>query len=254
MIILLLILNKSNYGYAKGNNIGLKLADILGCKYAVVMNNDVVLKEKVVGKLISIMQKNSEIGVIGPRVIGPDGKPQGPFWKPGIFDYFFVAIFCPILYPFIKLRKLIFRSKLSKEIKRNGYSIVYRIIGCFMLIDLQKMKQVGWFDEKTFLYAEELILAERLLKHGYKTAYTDVVSIFHQHGMSTRYLGAKKIKAGFDSDIYYFKQYRGYGKIRLFLVKFGFLYRVCVKFIVFGLKSFFSQWFNSKKTTNCLCF
>lgn len=98
----ILVLNKRNYGYAKGNNIGLKLARKLGFKYAVIMNNDVKLKEPVTKTLLCVLQRTSDIkaAVVGPKVITINGKQQGPYMRPGIYSEFFLPIFAPILYPF----------------------------------------------------------------------------------------------------------------------------------------------------------
>lgn len=64
-----LILNSHNYGYAKGNNIGLKYVKRVGFRYAIVMNNDVILTEKVSSVLMDVLEKNPK-----GAVVGPDGK------------------------------------------------------------------------------------------------------------------------------------------------------------------------------------
>lgn len=228
-----LILNNENYGYAKGNNIGLKCAKKMGFKYAVVMNNDVILKEPVIDKLLPIMAKDSRIAVLGPRIIGPNGKDQGPYERPGLYNYFLFPFFFPILYPIRKLRSWMKRKKLQEKVSKDGFAVVYRVVGCFMLVDLEKLEQVGWFDENTFLYMEELILAEKLSSVGYKMAYTSLVSVHHEHEVSTRTFGLKKFLIGLESSLYYFKVYRKFGPIRLFLIKVGVLYRTFILVPVF---------------------
>lgn len=233
-----LILNKENYGYAKGNNIGLKYAKRMGYKYAVLMNNDVVLTEPLINKLLGIISKDKRIAVIGPKVIGPEGKPQGPFSKPGLYDCFFYPIFFPVLYPLNKLRSRVKKKNIEKECIAKGYCFTYRIMGCFMLADLNILEEVGWFDENTFLYAEELILAEKLLSAGYKIAYTSLANVFHQHEASTSDLGRERFLIQGKSDLYYFQNYRNFGPVRLFLIKIGLLYRA---FVLFPLLNFIKR-------------
>lgn len=224
----ILILNEKNYGYAKGNNIGLKFAKKMGFKYAILMNNDVELKDAVAQKLLTIMQSQNKIAIIGPKIIGSDGKQQGPFIKPGIYSEFVFPVFYPVLYGFEKFRTKYFHNKLKKEVLNKGYAEVYRLMGCFMLLDLDVLETINWLDENTFLYAEEMILAEKLQRIGYKTAFVPTVTVFHHHEASTKSLGNIRKMIQLQSDLYYYKNYRNYGPIKLFLVKIGRLYSVYI--------------------------
>lgn len=213
----ILLLLKDNYGYAKGNNFGLKLAYRLGYNYGIVSNNDVVIEKPVINKLLQIFEQSTNIGAIGPKVIGPRGESQGPFRKPSLYDYFFYPIFYPFIWPIKKI--------IHKNNKSTKSEYPYRLSGCFLVVDLTVFKKINWFDENTFLYAEESILAEKFRKIGYRMAYEDSVYIKHLHGATTEELGNKKrILQQLKSNLYYFKEYRNFGRLRLFLVKTGFLY------------------------------
>lgn len=234
-----LILNKENYGYAKGNNIGLKFARKLGYKYAVIMNNDVELRESTTDKLLNIMRNSEKIAVLGPNIIGPDGKPQGPFKRSGIYSEFVFPLLFPILYIPEKLSNKAFYNSLLRKSAETGYVYVYRVMGCFMLVDLEIMEKVGWFDENTFLYAEEPILSEKLERAGYKTAFVPYVTVFHHHETSTKsFFGKQRWLIQLNSDLYYYKNYRYFNSFELFLVKFGRLYRI---YILRKIKLFFKQ-------------
>ena len=216
----ILLLLDNNYGYAKGNNFGLKLARKLGYKYALVSNNDVVIEKPVLSVLMSVFNELEKAAVIGPRVYGPNGKRQGPSSKPNLYHYFFYPAFIPVLWP---IKKLI--TKIISRIRDGKTWYCYNLIGCFLLMDLDIMEKVGWFDENTFLYSEEVILAEKLEKVGYKMAYVDSVYIKHMHGQSTQKLGNKsRLLQELNANLYYFRRYRGYGPIRLAFIKAGFIY------------------------------
>jgi len=217
----ILLLSKENYGYAKGNNLGLKLAKSIGYKWAVVMNNDVALEGPIIKQLVELLRSDPSIAVIGPKVLGKDGKRQGPSEKPGIKSYFVFPILYPILYPFSKIIKQMRKRNLDEAKIKYPYAI----LGCFMMLDLSVMEKIDWFDEGTFLYAEEYILSEKIFKAGYKIGYTELVSIKHMHKATTSQLGKKRISSiQLESIMYYFEKYRGYGKCRLFLIKIGYLY------------------------------
>jgi GT2 family glycosyltransferase len=207
-----------NYGYAKGNNFGLKLARKLGFEYSLVSNNDIIIEKPLIETLMGKLDSEKDLALIGPRIIGLEGEQQGPYKKPTLFDQFWVPFFMPL---FTIVNKLMF-NRISKMLMEVDNPYPYRIMGCFMLIKTDIMEEVGYFDEKTFLYAEELILTEKLLAKGYKTGYYHHVSIKHMHGFSTEDLGNKKrFLLNLDSDLYYFKKYREYGAFKLFLVKMG---------------------------------
>lgn len=216
---ILLLLDK-NYGYAKGNNFGLKLAQKLGYKYALISNNDVVVEKPVLKRLILAFNELESVAVVGPRVYGPNGKRQGPSPKPNLYHYFFYPVFIPILWPMKKLM-----TKITSKINNGRTRYCYSLIGCFMLMNLDVVEKVGWFDENTFLYAEENILAEKLERVGCRMAYVDSVYIKHMHGQSTQKLGNKsRLLQLLNAELYYFRRYRGYGPIKLALVKAGFIY------------------------------
>jgi len=216
----ILLLLDNNYGYAKGNNFGLKLARKLGYKYALVSNNDVVIEKPVLSVLMSAFNELENVAVVGPRVYDPNRKRQGPYSKPNLYQNFFYPVFIPVLWP---IKKLII--KIISRIRDGKTRYCYSLIGCFLLMDLDVIEKVGWFDENTFLYAEEIILAEKLEKVGYKMAYVDSVYIKHMHGQSTQKLGnTNRSLQGLNANLYYFRRYRGYGTIRLGLVKAGFVY------------------------------
>lgn len=219
--VILYILNK-NYGYAKGNNFGLKLADLLGYKYAIIANNDVILEEEVIEKLLQFVSTNEDICVVGPKIIGPTGERQGPFFKPNLFSEFFYPIFFFWIYPF-------YRAFKSFLLSYKKIIFPYRLTGCFMLMKLDCMRKINFFDENTFLYAEEPILAEKLKSIGKKTAYIDDIYVKHFHGSSViKYKRKKRFILQLESNLYYFKKYRNYGKLKLFLVKVGSYYKFIV--------------------------
>ncbi len=228
----MLILLNNNYGYAKGNNFGLKLAYQLGHKYALISNNDVVIEQAVLEDLLAIMERNDDISIIGPAVYDRNGKKQGPFKKPTLYKYFFYPLFSPVIWP---IKKALGYASKRDSLASGDFQYVYSVMGCFMLVRLNMLKAVDWFDENTFLYAEELILSEKLERAGYKVAYKDSTYVKHMHGGSSSDFENKTIKSvGLQSELYYLRNYRNYGSIKLFLAKVGINY---MNFVLVPVKS-----------------
>lgn len=216
----ILMLLDNNYGYAKGNNFGLKLAKKLGFLYAVISNNDIKIEKPVVERLVDVIQSYENVAVVGPKILGIDGRTQGPFKKPGIKEYIVYPLLYPLIYPLLRLRRIIIDRIHKGSGSEEEVSFPFRLMGCFMLVNLEILEKVGYFSEETFLYAEELILSEKLERLGYRTAYYPKVSVIHLHGETTKSLSYKKMYfMDVESNAIYLRNYRKYPEILIVLFK-----------------------------------
>lgn len=213
-----LLLLKENYGYSKGNNFGLRLAQKLGFEYSIVANNDVSLDIPVISKMLEIMKTDKSIAIVGPKVVDRFGKTQGPFKRPSLIDEFWK----PLLFPIFWAKKVLV-SSLNRNMESASHTVFpFAVSGCFFLVRNSSMKNAGNFDENTFLYMEEIILSERLRNQSMKVAYTSEIYINHHHELSTSKISKKeKFEASLSSTLYYYEVYRKFGRFKLFLVKLG---------------------------------
>lgn len=195
-----LILSKENKGYAAGNNIGLRTAYNEGFRYALILNNDILFKDdETIYKLKSVMVEDESIGAISPDVYYPNGKMYNRnSIRPNFWD--------------MTLGIIAFKKKSRKVVDLGGYGYIYRPQGCCMMVDLAKMKEIDFLDENTFLYGEESILAERLIKKGYRCAVCTSTSIIHNHSETVRNaLKQKEIESiRLLSHNYLMREYRHY--------------------------------------------
>lgn len=214
-----LLSSEKNGGYAAGNNIGLKYCLEHSYQYVLILNNDILFPcEDVLEKLVEIIRKNPDIAVINPDIISPSGYLfNRDSVRPSFFD--------------LTLGMLSYKKRGRKVTDLGGYSYVYRPHGCCMLLDLQKMGEVGLFDENTFLYSEELILAERFLKCGYKCACCTSVQAVHNHSNIVKSNISKKKtnKIKTESFKYYLKTYRRFSAIKTWICLC--FYRIKLKFL-----------------------
>ncbi len=218
--LLLLILLDKNYGYAKGNNYGLRLAYKLGYRYSLISNNDVkIIDKNVLVELIKGIESNEKYAWAGPRVIGLDGKFQEPRCRITLAQY---SLESGILYPFLRKRG----KKRHQECVKN-FETSWPV-GCFLLLKNKNIKEVDFFDENTFLYAEEIILSEKFLSKNYYFMYVDNIHVLHAHAQTTRDLFKnstfKEYISIVNSNMYYFNKYRNYSKLACDLAKFSKLF------------------------------
>lgn len=208
------IAEKENLGYAKGNNLGVQfLRNHFPIDYVLITNNDLeLLQADIIDVLIEKCKANPDIGMIGPKVIGRDGNNQSPH---RFLPLFRCKILPLLLYPLYRiLARWGYCTELVSDAQEGYY---YRIMGCFCLSPLDAFEKVGGFDPETFLYAEELILAERFKREGYRMYYTDAVSVIHHHGQTTKqfFRRTQTNIQTYQSLRHYYRRYLGASKFSL---------------------------------------
>lgn len=204
-----------NLGYAKGNNLGIRLSEkLFGDEYYLVSNNDIEISDTFdFGMIKRIFDRNSAVAVIGPKIVGLDGEPQSPNRKPTAFGNLVMT------YLSMATHDKIFKWN---DVDYTGESkTCYRVMGSFMFIRASAMAEAGMFDENTFMFAEEMILSERLLRCGYLTYFYNGLSVIHAHGESVGKVAdrSEPIKWAHESLTYYFKTYRKTSVVLLWLGK-----------------------------------
>ena len=190
--------NKTNAGYAAGNNIGIRYGIEHGFDYLWILNNDVELREKnVLAHMIGITEKDEKIGCIGPMIYSLDGEICAPYVNRLTFWNMTLGI--------VSEKKI--RQKYIHESR-----IVYRVYGCCMLLRNSVMKAIDCMDERTFLYGEEDILAERMLEKGYTMYYDAEVSVTHKESASMKQMSKNRkklqVRESWKSRELYLKEYR----------------------------------------------
>ena len=153
--------------------------------------------------MLHVFEVDSSVGVVNPDIYSPDGHLFNRDAKRyNLFDFT------------IGLNRYKKIGRIIEDL--GGYGYIYRPQGCCMMVDLDKMEAVDYMDEHTFLYCEEFILAERLLKRGWKCACAINTSIIHNHSKTVKTtLGKwKMLSAQNKSFSYYLKEYREYGLLK----------------------------------------
>ncbi|MCL5033032.1 MAG: glycosyltransferase [Thermotogae bacterium] len=223
--LLLLILLDKNYGYAKGNNYGLRLAYRLGYKYSLISNNDVkIIDKNVLVELIKGIESDPKYAWAGPKVLIPDGREQGPNAnEEGISKYFFAqGIFYPVYV-------LFFRNKVHNQRAnvRNGHLEPFWIAGCFMLLKNEAAYEVDFFDENTFLNAEEPILGEKFHRLDYHLKHVSSVNILHNQKKGVKF-DFKLEHFSINSHLYYWKNYKNCSQLLCYLAKLSHIFWIYV--------------------------
>jgi len=167
---------KKNLGYGRGNNIGLKQTKT---KYAIIMNPDAALTLKGTENMIKALEENSDICLAAPSLCETTEK-----WK-------------------VDSKKVTVKN-LAKHVVEIG--------GAVMIANMKNLKQIGFFDEKIFLYGEELDLCRRSVKAGFKNACLEGLYALHLHETSGPQTLEHLFRKGWHygwSNVYFRTKYKG---------------------------------------------
>lgn len=227
---IILLEAKKNKGYAAGNNLGLKyLAKETACELAIVSNPDVLIMESVLNDMIKDMKQNPEISFLGPKILENGHITKG--WKLPSFS-------CELLATMNYFNRFSFGlQKYADTYYKDGLNEVEVLHGCFFMMRLKDMKKIKYFDEGTFLYYEENILAKKAQDKGLKSYVDTRLSVQHLQSKSVDKSMKKisKYKALKKSMFYYEKNFNHRNILALGLLKLFYYVSVCLLYFTFWI-------------------
>jgi GT2 family glycosyltransferase len=202
------IMQNNNGGFAQACNKGAEQAN---GKWLLFLNPDTILNTHVLKPLLERAEKEEDWKLIGIRQLNDNGRDTHPH---GIFLKWW-NVWAPVR----SLERLIKGTAFSKN-HLSTVSVTYPdwISGSFVLIRKTDMKQLGGWDERFWMYCEDMDLSKRAAELGWKRVMYNDISCIHSHGGSSRINPETKAitkTAVMMSTISYLKKYNS-------PVKFGF--------------------------------
>ena len=163
-----------NLGYGAGHNLAFKLSE--GGRYHAVLNTDLVYGPDVFPRLLAFMDANAGVGLSMPRVTYPDGSIQYLCrLLPHPLDIFGRGFF-----PHTRWTK-------TRNDRYESHHWTYDCVaqfpflsGCFMMLRRSVLDEVGTFDERFFMYGEDVDLCRRIhQKHN--TMFVPLTTVQHEY-------------------------------------------------------------------------
>lgn len=169
-----------NRGFGAGHNIAIREI-IYDGDYHIVMNADVYWNGDIVRQMIEYIVSHNDVGMLAPKVFYPDGALQYS---------------CRMLpTPIDLLAKRFMPSCIVKEQRMNRYLLATHnhdyalncpyLLGSFLLFRVEALRECGIFDERFFMYPEDIDITRRV-HEKWKTMYYPAVSIVHEHAAASR--------------------------------------------------------------------
>ena len=173
-----LIVSPVNQGMGAGNNIGIDQAT---GRYILILNPDTVVKPGAIDTLVAYLDAHPKTALVGPKLFYPDGSLQyscsrwPKFWLP-LLRRTFVGRFFPAT----------LNSFLMKDYDHNLAGPVDWLMGSCLLLRREIANSDGsiWrprFDERYFMYFEDVDLARQVWTRGFEVAYDPLAVVIHDH-------------------------------------------------------------------------
>ena len=164
-----------NLGYGKAHNIALRESAYYKTELHLVMNSDIQVKAEDIDAMHEWMLANPEVGQLMPKVVHPDGTQQFLAKRlPTPLD-----VFGRRFLPQWMIRKRNRRYELRDMDLERPVNAPY-LSGCFMLLRTQAAVDAGLFDERFFMYPEDIDLTRRIHRN-FLTLYYPQWTIVHAH-------------------------------------------------------------------------
>ncbi len=175
----IVIQNNRNLGFSKANNIGISRSK---GKFLCLINPDVILHKNCIGNMIRYLKTHAEIGILGPQILGINGKIQRSCTRfPSLWKSLCSAFALDSLFPRIEL----FSSFALNHWSHDSLREVDVIKGCFWLINRRSLNAVGLLDERFFMYAEDIDWCKRFWEEGYSVVFFSNAKVVHYGGASS---------------------------------------------------------------------
>jgi GT2 family glycosyltransferase len=175
---LILINNEENLGFAGGCNVGIRYAMRISSKYVFLLNNDTVVDNHAVEKMVAFLENNSDYeGVTGQiRYYHEPAK----VWNCGGKLMFYGG------------RRYYYSGSNISKVPQTSFKTITFLTGCAVLFRIRLFEKIGLLSERFFFGEEDFDLCLRMKDNGFKLACANEAIIYHKVGSSIENISSNK--------------------------------------------------------------
>lgn len=212
------IRSESNLGFAAGYNLGLRKALMEDFEYFLIINNDTKADQFMLNQLLEAC-KDENVGLTAPIIYYYD-TPDLVWSSGGFFNNF-------LLMPLESHNK---KNKISCPTERTFIS------GCCYLLKRDLLEQVGLFDERFFLYFEDLDFCKRINESNWKMKVIPTAKLWHKVSQSSGGQDSERerYQYGLSSGLYFRKHVSVVNAVPIILFRLGSALKTTVKLLLRG--------------------
>lgn len=206
-----LITNKENLGFSKANNLGLK---IYQGRYTMLLNNDTIVKESALDRMVEFMDNHPEAGACGAKLLNVDGTIQR---QGGL------------------LGKKFWQAKEP--------TTVNFVLGAALLVRKEVIDQVGIMDDNLFFYNDDLDWCLSIRKAGYKIYFLPQAEIIHYGGYSSKKKFTRRLFVeGFIGGLYFVRKHYGEFAFHSYRLILCLCLSLCLPFLMTNQEKLLAYW------------
>ncbi|MFA7088142.1 MAG: glycosyltransferase family 2 protein [Patescibacteria group bacterium] len=180
-----IISSTNNLGMGGGNNLGIRNTS---SEFILILNPDTLIKNGAIPLMLDYLKKNPKVGMIGPKLLYPDGSLQ---YSCSRFPHFFTPILRrTFLGEYFKESRDRFTMN---DFDHNSIREVDWLMGSCMMFRRKMILGDGQifeplFDERYFMYFEDIDLSRQIWSKGFSIIYNPEAAVIHDHAReSARY-------------------------------------------------------------------
>ncbi len=182
---LTIIRSDKNLGFARAVNLGIRKCH---APYIMLLNPDTTIHRDMIGWSVDFMEQHPTVGVMGPKIINEDGSIQGSARGFPNYSTLLFGRVSPLnrIFPNNRWtrRNIPCFCRLDDEV--GSYRVDW-VSGAAAVIRRNAIEDVGYFDERFFMYWEDADLCQRMRRAGWQVIYYPVPRVTHLVGRSSRH-------------------------------------------------------------------
>ncbi|MER3461726.1 MAG: hypothetical protein C4342_01470, partial [Armatimonadota bacterium] len=196
-----LIRNEQNRGFGAGHNQGFAVAS---GEFLMPLNSDTVVHPSCFSRLVSFLRENRDVGIAAPKLLNPDGSLQYSCRR---FPTPAAALFRNT-----PLGKLFPNNRFAREYLMQDWDHseprdVDWVSGAALCLRASVYREIGGFDERFFMYLEDVDLCKRVHDAGLRVVYVPDAAVTHVIGASTDRVANRMIRQFHKSMLLYYARH-----------------------------------------------
>jgi GT2 family glycosyltransferase len=191
-----------NVGFARASNVGWRRSS---APYVLFLNSDAEVRPGALETMLGVLEARSDVGIVGPRTLNTDGTVQ-------------VACGLPLT-PIGEWRQ----GRLVHGVRRRDPDALAAlearcarehdaawVSGSCLLVRRETLESSAGFDERFFLYEEDVDLCERVRRAGLRVLHTPQAEVVHHLGRSMAHAPSSRVRYEYDrSHLLYYEKHNG---------------------------------------------
>lgn len=194
--------NGENLGFGKAHN---KVMNTYKADYYFILNPDCTTKdENCIQKLLDFASSDNDLWITGPKILNTDGSLQ---WSVRSFPNSLAAIARSGKFEKLFEKNKLYRKYLMMDFNHEEIFYPDWLSGAAILVKRDVLEEIGGFDERYFMYVEDMDLCRAVHNKGKKIAYYPKSVLYHTIGTSSDKNKSACIKMHHDSMYKYYLKY-----------------------------------------------